>query len=58
MECLVRNISIQDIGDYTIGSVSLLIVVYRIVFIMLPMASKSLNEKDYPNLFRSITLLV
>lgn len=44
--------------DFVIGSMSLIVVLYRIIFIMIPMSKKSIQEKNISDFFSSLTLLV
>ena len=44
--------------DFFFGIMSLLIVIYRIIVVMIPMASKAVKENDLSELFKSFTLLV
>ena len=44
--------------DYLFGSLSLIVVTYRIIFVMYPIASKAIKDKNYSEFFKSLTLLV
>ena len=44
--------------EYLFGVLSLIVVSYRIIFVMYPIASNAIKEKNYSELFKSFTLLV
>jgi hypothetical protein len=44
--------------DYFVGFMSLFIVTYRIIVVMVPMASQAVKDNDMSELFKSFTLLV
>lgn len=44
--------------EYLFGCLSLIVVSYRIIFVMCPIASNAIKEKNYSELFKSFTLLV
>lgn len=46
------------VSEYIVGSISLVVVVYRIVFFMIPMARTAIDESNWNKLFLSFTLLV
>lgn len=48
----------DDSISYTFGFLSLMVVIYRIAFVMFPMASQALKDNDTAELFKSFTLLV
>ena len=48
----------KDSFDYIFGTMSLIVVAYRLVFIMYPMASQAIKDDDYASFFKSLTLLV
>lgn len=48
----------NELVDYTFGFLSLIVVIYRIVFVMIPMATNAIADKDTAELFKSFTLLV
>tara|TARA_Y100000389_G_C17296508_1_gene430757 strand:- start:566 stop:739 length:174 start_codon:yes stop_codon:yes gene_type:complete len=55
-ETAEENMSI--VLNYLVGVLSLFIVLYRVIFVMVPMASKALENNDMPEFFKSLTLLV
>lgn len=44
--------------EYTVGVLSLLVVFYRLFFIMVPMLKVAISNKDMASVFKSFTLLV
>lgn len=44
--------------EYIFGTMAILVVIYRITFIMIPMASEAIADKNMVNLFKSFTLIV
>jgi len=44
--------------DYTFGLLALFIFFYRIIFIMLPLIKKGIQNKEISEIFKSFTLLV
>jgi hypothetical protein len=42
----------------TMGGMALMIVIYRIIFIMSPMVSMAVKSRDVSLFFKSLTLLV
>lgn len=50
--------TLSNMLNYSVGALSLFIVIYRVIFVMVPMASKALKENDMSELFKSMTLLV
>lgn len=48
----------NDKLDYVFGILSIIVVAYRIAFIMYPMAATAIRDKDMSLLFKSFTLIV
>ena len=47
-----------DTGSIIIGTMSLIVVFYRIIVLMIPMFKKAIQENDIKSLFESLTMLV
>ena len=48
----------KGIFDIGFGLLSLSIVVYRIIYFMVPEVKESIKNRDLPTFFKSLTLLV
>ena len=48
----------QNILSIIIGIMSTFVVLYRIIFLMIPMIRKGVDDNNIPEIFRAISLLV
>lgn len=49
---------LDNIISLIVGILSILIVLYRIVYIMMPMIKNAINNNDIYEIFKSFTLLI
>lgn len=50
--------SSADTGSIIIGLMSLVVVFYRIIVLMIPMFSQAIRDRNFKQIFESLTLLV
>ena len=54
---LLQKIDTKEIQIF-IGILALIVVLYRLMFLMIPMFSEGFKEKNYAKMFKSLSLLV
>ncbi len=50
--------NLEEKMEYTVGVLSLIVVIYRICFIMVPILKLAIANRDTASIFKSFTLLV